>query len=119
MLTQENLDKLRTLLTQAIDQHLADGGKLVAHKFYDGVDNKEYCPVSCLIGIHPTTGDRSYDIAAKLDTRFSTTDLWNLVDGFDQTIVSEQSKNSDLYKLGQELRAKYLPIVSNNPLVNP
>jgi hypothetical protein len=111
MLSQENIDKLRTILTQAIDQHLANGGTLVSGKFYDDENDNAYCPVSCLIG---TTFiiDRSHAMADVLEAPFSVSDLWNLIDGFDQYHLQSGDENSDLYKLGQELRAKYLPKVN-------
>lgn len=108
MLSSENIDKLRTLLTQAIDQHLAKGGKIISGRFSTGF-NEEYCPVSCLVGDDHLIS-RTSRIATKLGAPFSGDDMWALIDGFDQRLQGPH-ENSELYKLGQELRAKYLPVV--------
>jgi len=110
MISRENIDKLRTILIEAIDQHLANGGTLISGKFYDDDDDKKYCPVSCLIGTTFPT-DRTHAITDVLGAPFSATDLWDFVDGFDQHYQQGIDENSDMYKLGQELRAKYLPVV--------
>jgi hypothetical protein len=110
MLTQENIDKLRTLLIQAIDNHLANGGKIVSGRFSTGF-NEECCPVTCLVGDEGLIS-RTDRIATKLGVPFSGYDMWALIDGFDQRRLREPYKNSELYKLGQELRAKYLPVVN-------
>lgn len=108
MLSSKNLDKLRTMLVEAVDQHLANGGKIIKGAFDNG--HGGCCPVNCLTG--PITDGKGFHemIAIKLGIQFDADDLWNLVDGFDEYEYPRTGfGNNPLYNLGRELRAKYLP----------
>lgn len=114
MLTQEHINKLRAHLTEAIEKHLVNGGTLIKGRFDDF--HGGCCPVQCLVGqdmkalkAEGTIHGFQDAVAKKLDIPFAVGDMWRLVDGFDNSVVTEEDKDSTCYKLGQELRAKYLP----------
>lgn len=103
---QENIDNLRTLLTEAIDHQISAGNGLITSSFRRG---QNYCPIRCLTG-DPL--DQGYDgvIAQKLGDDFTDSDLWSFIDGFDGVYQIENlpvTYNILLFLLGQELRVKY------------
>lgn len=106
MLTQEQFDIFEQQITAAIDAHLAKGGKLIYGAF--GI-KESCCPITCLTGTYSPFTINGFHIALakKLNFDFPQEDMWEFVHGFDNNYCREKNQ---LYKLGQKLRQKYLPI---------
>ena len=103
MLTQQQLDKLETKLTAAVEAHLASGGKLTAGSFHFNLPDGEecLCPIACLTKGSPL----SYEDAISYKVGFSITwnEMWELVMGFD----GKGSNENAIWLLGLKLRQKY------------
>jgi hypothetical protein len=101
--------KFKKAIFTAVENHLANGGKLVVGSFEKGSDR---CPISCLTKGEPSDKDKWYwKAAARISkTPFTEGDLWNLIDAFDGNgLVPKERQKTQMYKLGQQLRAKFLP----------
>lgn len=110
MLTPEQIGIFENKITEAIDQYLATGGKLIAGSFgtFDHNDQKMcMCPISCLIGMG-FLGFKNR-ISRKMGFQFTESNMWDFVDGFDHRKWCPESMNERLYQLGKKLREKYLP----------
>lgn len=99
----QQVAKLRKLLIKACNAHLKAGGKIV-NKVFRGADN-ECCPIMCA-----THDDLSYEsvIAKSLGLKENNALsrlLSDFMRGFDDDL---QVKNTAAYKLGIELRKKYI-----------
>jgi len=108
MLTQEQVDEFEQRLTVAIDAHLASGGKLLTGRFVNVLDIQALCPIACLTGAFPP---KYYfeAVAEKMGFDYSLEDQLEFIKGFDNSGKFSVVK-TPLYKLGQKLRDKYLPI---------
>jgi hypothetical protein len=102
----DTLEKLKTLLIEACDKHLADGGKLEPYKLHYDFATKTCCPITALTG---DTGliDRCKILTAFLGENMSERELGSFFEGFDGIPVFE-SHLRDIYLLGCDLREKYL-----------
>jgi hypothetical protein len=101
--------KFKKAIFAAVEKHIANGGKLVVGSFEKGSDR---CPISCLTKGEPSKKDEYYwKASARISkTPFTEGDLWCLIDGFDcNGLVPAERKKTRMYKLGQQLRAKFLP----------
>jgi hypothetical protein len=105
MLTQEQLDMLEAALILAIDQHLADGGKLLAGAYRTNDNNKSLCPIGCLT-LYQDIPHYEGAISDIIGAPFTHYDLTDFTDGFDG-----KSGTGVVWELGQKLRHKYQSIL--------
>lgn len=96
--------RLRTLLVRACNAHIKKGGKIRDRSFTkDGA----CCPIRCATGA-PTVPYTKM-LTEKLKFDFSPDDMWSFIRGFDgDNNNSLYSGGEEYYKLGQELRKKYI-----------
>jgi len=104
-MTPEQVEKFKTAITSAVEDHLASGGTLCSGSF-GGEENGGCCPISCLLGTSVTWESRDYMIAKKLNITFSPNEMWEFIAAFDGIKTVGVSL---LTQFGRELREKYLP----------
>jgi hypothetical protein len=97
---QTQIEKLRSVLIEACDEHLARGGTIV-----DGTFGRktQRCPMGCVSGSNPNV---YLALKRKIGFRFSSLDMLSFVNGFDN--ISFLDQTNPIYQLGQELRNKYI-----------
>lgn len=100
----EKIAKLRTSLVKACDAHIKSGKKIVSGHFHDTVDG--CCPIACFVG-NPADEKYSDALQKKLEFVFPNDAMWAFIDGFDANVLSVH-KGTPEFKLGQELRKKYI-----------
>lgn len=100
-MTSNQIDKLRTMLIEACDKYIANGGTIIDRSFDH--DGKHCCPLTCLIG---TSFGLPGRISHLLDAYVSERQVWFFIYAFDGR---EELQDTDpMWQLGQELRAKYI-----------
>ena len=104
-MTPEKIDQLHSLLIEACDKHIANGGTIIDGTFSDG---NSFCPISCLVG--NTTDvyvarNKIIDLLGTEDVPVSN--IWEFTDGFDGSYDGDED-SPPLAMLGQELRKKYI-----------
>lgn len=100
------LDRIRSVLVEAIDRHVAKGGSLIRHGFR--YDDMNMCPVACATYGTVSRNSISWDHAldSKVGFTVSTGDFWDFIDGFDNANIVVDSDTA-MSRLGIELRDKY------------
>lgn len=103
---QETLDKFRTLLTEAADKYLANGGKIISGGFRT---NAGSCPITCLLG--SDYGELDKSISRLVGDTIYDEQIWSFIYSFDSR---QEEPGLPIYNdpqmvaLGQELRTKYI-----------
>jgi hypothetical protein len=104
--TEQRIQRLRELLTQACDKYLQEGGTIICGRFTDG--DVGCCPIQCAVGEgRKSAKDFLGTLSQLLGYEFTEKNLWNLVDGFDDNVMMNDTDTSE-FQLGRELRAKYI-----------
>lgn len=102
----EQLQRFEAAVVAAIEQYLADGGKLLHSRFIDFDGAK--CPIVCWLGDSNNTP--LFMLATRaLGFVVEDYEIWNFIHGFDLRRPYNGDDTSPTYKLGQQLRRKYLP----------
>lgn len=112
-MNQQQFEQFRTSMIASCDEFLAGGGKLISIQFGSKKDGT-CCPIECLGGLEDggRHGGRTFTqrISKQMEFDIEETEMWQFVDGFDSNPgLRKDDRLSPMYRLGQELRAKYLP----------
>ena len=107
MITPDQVQDIRGMLTEACDLHISDGGRILSSCF----DNERggRCPIGCLVG-SSSEGGYIGPATSILGIKEDTEVLLDFVYAFDNNLDYPATR-SPLAALGHELRAKYLPVV--------
>lgn len=107
-MNKDQLDKLRSVLVQACDAHIANGGRIVSNHFYG--TNKGCCPITCVRRLHGYSSDISFidALSQAIGTEIDDYQFWSFVDGFDDRSSPILNSDPELFDLGKELRNKYI-----------
>lgn len=95
----QKIEKLKRRMILACNAHIKSGGKIITGTFHKG---KGCCPIYCVAG-SMLRKDLESKLGFKLDYEI---DLWKFIGGFDGTLSNQN--HSLEFKLGQELRKKYI-----------
>lgn len=97
-------NKFKNLITKACDKHVKDGKKIISGRFQN---NEGCCPISCVIG-YPDSRDYFELMNEKLGVKVPEKQYWQFISGFDASSADPDYVGTQLFKLGQALRKKYL-----------
>jgi hypothetical protein len=107
----EQLDKLETVLCEAADKLIAEGGKIVPDVFADQVNKGAYCPIGAATREVRFFEDRLNKMTELLGFELSEKQLWEFVRGFDneaQGRTTLPNSNFPLEMLGAKLAKRYV-----------
>jgi len=103
MITPDQVQDIRGMLTEACELHIADGGYIISNGFADA--DKGLCPIGCLAGDPP--GEVYVTSIVKLLGLQNAEMLWDFIHAFDN-VSNYPATRSPLAALGRELRDKYI-----------
>jgi hypothetical protein len=119
-MNKEEIKILKDRLIEAIDLHLKNGGKLISGGF--GYEDR-CCPIDCLVKGIATHSKKGYcgfntRMSRALGFEISKQEMWDFIYSYDVGVGDKpmmQIFNTDLGKLGKQIRKKYDKEIDNDP----
>jgi hypothetical protein len=106
MLTPDQIQDLRGMLTEACDLHIADGGTIISGRFQVPTHPKQCCPMQCLVGDGMMAKTVAHLLGVECNVQLSD-EVWELIHAFDNA-PDYPASLSAMAALGHELRTMYI-----------